>query len=132
MAALGWYSRDIAYDLVKATVVVVGGGKNNSNGGAMTPGGMEQRMFTYHAASFRIALFFWVFQLKNLYDTIVWNDGPGMMLTNSSVVFATMLACRYRILTQRDISFRSIYPLLPSSSSSSLQQQNSFFIMLPV
>lgn len=88
VAALGWNSREIAHDLVRATV----GGSSKS--AAMTPAGMEQRMFTYHPASFRIALFFWVFQLKNLYDTIVWNDGPGTDIT-SVVILAKDGLCTY-------------------------------------
>lgn len=68
VAWLGWSSRHISIDMVTAAV----GGKSS----AMAPGGYEQRLFTYHPASFRIALFFFVFQLKNLFDTIMWNDGP--------------------------------------------------------
>ncbi|EEC48296.1 predicted protein [Phaeodactylum tricornutum CCAP 1055/1] len=36
----------------------------------------DARMFTYHPAGFRISLFFFAYQIKNLYDTIAWNDGP--------------------------------------------------------
>mmetsp|Transcript_3530 Transcript_3530/g.3980 ORF Transcript_3530/g.3980 Transcript_3530/m.3980 type:complete len:312 (-) Transcript_3530:20-955(-) len=36
----------------------------------------EPRMFRYHPEAARIMVFFFSFQLKNLYDTIVWNDGP--------------------------------------------------------
>jgi len=38
--------------------------------------GYETRMFTYHPASFRICLFFWTYQVKNMWDTLVWQDGP--------------------------------------------------------
>lgn len=79
VAALGWNARAIAYDMVTATL----GGKN-----AMAPAGMEQRVFTYHPAGFRIALFFFVFQVKNLWDTIVWNDGPEFIFHH----LASMLA----------------------------------------
>ena len=67
VAALGWNARHIAYDMVTATL----GGKNT-----MAPGGYDRRLFTYHPAGFRIALFFFFFQVKNLWDTIMWNDGP--------------------------------------------------------
>lgn len=79
VAVLGWKARAIAWDMVTAAL----GGKN-----AMAPAGFEQRMFTYHPASFRIALVFFVFQVKNLYDTIVWNDGPEFIFHH----LASMLA----------------------------------------
>lgn len=44
--------------------------------GAMAEGGYEARMFTYHPKAMRLVVFFWAYQLKNMYDTIVWQDGP--------------------------------------------------------
>lgn len=41
----------------------------------MPRGGFESRMFTYQPAAFRICLFFATYQIKNLFDTLVWNDG---------------------------------------------------------
>jgi hypothetical protein len=35
-----------------------------------------QRLNTYMPNGFRLSLFFFSYQIKNLYDTIVWNDGP--------------------------------------------------------
>lgn len=81
VAVLGWYARDICHDLIKATL---GGNKQ-----AMTPGGFEQRMLTYQPASFRIALFFFVYQVKNLYDTIVWNDGPEFIFHHVASMIAS-------------------------------------------
>jgi hypothetical protein len=43
--------------------------------GAMPKAGFEQRMFTYQPAAFRMSLFFFAYQMKNMYDTIVWHDG---------------------------------------------------------
>jgi len=43
--------------------------------GAMPRGGYESRMFTYQPASFRICMFFFCYQVKNMYDTILWQDG---------------------------------------------------------
>jgi TLC domain len=40
------------------------------------PSGSESRMFTYHAAGHQILLFFLSYQIKNLFDSIIWNDGP--------------------------------------------------------
>ena len=44
-------------------------------GGTLTAGGYEARMFTYHPEAQRITVFFVAYQLKNTYDTIVWDDG---------------------------------------------------------
>lgn len=44
--------------------------------GNMPKAGYEQRLLTYSPDGFRISLFFFWYQIKNLYDTIVWNDGP--------------------------------------------------------
>lgn len=43
--------------------------------GAMPKAGFESRMFTYRPAGFRICLFFLTYQIKNMFDTVVWNDG---------------------------------------------------------
>ena len=80
VAALGWNARHIAYDMVTATF----GGKN-----AMAPAGFEQRVFTYHPAAFRIALFFFAFQVKNLWDTIMWNDGPEYVFHHLASMIAS-------------------------------------------
>jgi hypothetical protein len=80
VAVLGWNARAIAWDMVSAATF--------GSESAMNPAGFEQRMFTYHPACFRIALVFFVFQVKNLYDTIVWNDGPEFIFHH----LASMLA----------------------------------------
>lgn len=35
----------------------------------------ERRLFQYHPASQRIMVWFFAYQVKNMYDTIYWNDG---------------------------------------------------------
>ena len=35
----------------------------------------EQRVFQYHPASQRLMVWFFAYQVKNMYDTIYWNDG---------------------------------------------------------
>ncbi len=35
----------------------------------------EERLFTYHPEGQRVLLFFTAYQIKNLADTILWNDG---------------------------------------------------------
>lgn len=43
---------------------------------AMPDAGFEKRLFSYHPGAQHILLVFFAFQVKNLYDTVVWNDGP--------------------------------------------------------
>lgn len=67
VAILGYQSRHVVQDMIDATVGRIRG--------AMPVGGYEARMFTYHPEAQRITLFFVAYQLKNTYDTIMWNDG---------------------------------------------------------
>lgn len=43
---------------------------------AWNPAGYDQRLFTYHPEAYRLSMVFFTYQVKNLYDTLVWNDGP--------------------------------------------------------
>jgi hypothetical protein len=56
-------------DIINATIG--SGGKRS-----MFPVAYEGRMYTYQPEAARICLFFFAYQIKNTYDTIVWNDGP--------------------------------------------------------
>ncbi|GMH66925.1 hypothetical protein TrLO_g8434 [Triparma laevis f. longispina] len=38
--------------------------------------GYKKRMWSYSAEGFRVFVFFFAYQWKNLYDAYVWNDGP--------------------------------------------------------
>ena len=40
----------------------------------------EERIFAYHPAAQRLTLFFFTYQVKNMYDTIYWNDGIEFVL----------------------------------------------------
>jgi TLC domain len=61
-AAMGWAGRDIAlYPVMK---------------GDMPKAAYDHRLLSYSPHGFRLSLFFFAYQIKNLYDTIVWNDGP--------------------------------------------------------
>jgi len=66
VAFLGLKARHVVQDLADATI----GGERNA-----MPVAYEGRMFTYYPEAQRITLFFVAFQLKNTYDTLVWNDG---------------------------------------------------------
>lgn len=66
VAYLGYRGRHVYQNLLDAIT-----GKNPK---AM-PVAYEERMFTYHPEGQRVLLFFTAYQIKNLADTIVWNDG---------------------------------------------------------
>mmetsp|Transcript_427 Transcript_427/g.1099 ORF Transcript_427/g.1099 Transcript_427/m.1099 type:complete len:310 (+) Transcript_427:141-1070(+) len=66
VAFLGWKARHVVQDLIDATI----GGRKNA-----MPVAYEKRMFTYEPEGQRVALFFLAYQIKNTYDTLVWNDG---------------------------------------------------------
>ena len=66
VAYWGWKARHIMQDMVDCVIY----GKNTM------PLAYENRMYKYHPESCRIILFFFFYQIKNTYDTIVWNDGP--------------------------------------------------------
>jgi len=48
----------------------------SSSSSTMNISGSEARMFTYHPASQQILLVFLAYQIKNLHDAVMWNDGP--------------------------------------------------------
>lgn len=66
VAFLGYNARHLVEDLVDAAL----GRRKNA-----MPVAYEGRMFTYMPQAMRITLFFFAYQVKNTYDTIVWNDG---------------------------------------------------------
>ena len=84
VAWLGWQARPHCRGLVDAAF---------RRPGAMPPAGAEGRLFTYEPEAFRIGLFFFGYQVKNLYDTIVWNDGPEFIfhhVLSMSVAWGSM------------------------------------------
>jgi hypothetical protein len=61
-AILGYMSRyESFYPIMKGTIPLAA---------------YDQRLFTYMPNGFRLTLFFFWYQVKNLVDTILWNDGP--------------------------------------------------------
>lgn len=67
-ALLGWWTRHSCQAVTEAAIL--------RRSDSMSEAAHEKRLYTYHPAAFRIALFFLAYQVKNLYDTILWNDGP--------------------------------------------------------
>lgn len=55
--------------------------------GAMPKAGFEARMFTYQPSAFKMCLFFTAYQIKNMYDTIIWNDGPEFIAHHIMCLF---------------------------------------------
>lgn len=51
-------------------------GKSDS----MSDEGTERRVFQYHPSSQQLLVWFMAYQVKNMYDTIVWNDGVEFIL----------------------------------------------------
>lgn len=80
VALLGWRARYVVQDLIDATI----GGRKNA-----MPAAYEGRMFTYRPESQRVALFFLAYQIKNTYDTIVWNDGIIFIIHHVLTLFTT-------------------------------------------
>lgn len=80
VATLGIKAKHIVQDLIDATI----GGKKNA-----MPVAYEGRMFTYQPEAQRITLYFFAFQLKNTYDTLVWNDGALFIAHHILTLFTT-------------------------------------------
>ena len=82
-ASLGWYSRFESFypimngdfrtsNSITTSSKTIKSNYINNN----TNSTYAQRLNTYMPNGFRLSLFFFSYQIKNLYDTIVWNDGP--------------------------------------------------------
>lgn len=68
LALMGWQARHIISDVTDEWLL----GKK----GSVAAAGYMNRLYKVHPESIRIGLFFFWYQAKNFYDTIVWNDGP--------------------------------------------------------
>ena len=55
-------------------------GKKGESNASMHEDGYEERVFKYHPGSQRLLTIFFVYQVKNMYDTIVWGDGIEFVL----------------------------------------------------
>jgi len=81
---MGWCGRHVVQDLVDATI-----GRKK---GAM-PLAYETRMFTYHPEAQRVLIYFIGYQFKNLYDTIIWNDGALFIAHHILALFSAYGGC---------------------------------------
>ncbi len=78
---MGWCGKHVVQDLIDATI-----GRKK---GAM-PLAYEKRMFTYHPESMRVLVYFIGYQIKNLYDTIIWNDGALFIAHHILALFSAV------------------------------------------
>lgn len=85
-ATLAIMNRDVCTEIIThffATFTMSGTTKNNTKNLSillMTKETYEERIFAYHPAAQRLTLFFFTYQVKNMYDTIYWNDGIEFVL----------------------------------------------------
>jgi hypothetical protein len=54
---------------------------------AVIPSGFEARMFNHRPAALRLCVFFTAYQVKNMWDTLVWNDGPEFIMHHLLCMF---------------------------------------------
>ena len=71
----------------------------------------ENRLFGYHPAAARLILYFLAYQIKNTFDTIVWNDGVEFILHH----VLCLLFCAILVL--------SLYKLFSIPQLSCLQKE---------
>jgi len=81
---LGWQARHIVWGVVDEWLW----GKK----GAAKKAAYKSRLFTVHPEATRIATFFFWYQVKNSYDTIVWNDGPEYVVHHIFSLFTSWVA----------------------------------------
>ena len=101
VAFLGYTSRSVVQEMLPGRA-----------GGTLTAGGYEARMFTYHPEAQRITVFFVAYQLKNTYDTIVWDDGI-IFIIHHVVTLVTTVRCFFLCMFSsnrqtRNVSFFSV------------------------
>jgi len=68
VAFIGLRNRDVIRDMIP-------GGITFKRSDSMPEAGYEARLFTYHPSGQHVLLFFFAYQTKNMFDSIVWNDG---------------------------------------------------------
>jgi len=71
------------------------------------PKPFENRCFMYHGEAFRILTIFSVYQVKNLYDTVIWNDGPEYIV-HHVLALATSVGGLYQGLHFYGVFFMGI------------------------
>ena len=72
------------------------------------PVAYEGRMFTYIPEGQRVLLFFTAYQIKNLADTIVWNDGI-LFIIHHILALASAVSNFYRWLQLMELKYDGQY-----------------------
>ena len=75
VSSIGFANRHIASDLWNSFLMSIGWKKDASVNNYLHPSGYESRIFNYHPASQHLLLVFTAYQIKNLYDSIIFDDG---------------------------------------------------------
>lgn len=94
---LGLLARDLCMDVLNLFVP-----KSNNHKGkddaddkksklvALHPADYGERLFSFHPSAFRLSLFFFCYQVKNTYDTIIWGDGPEFIFHHIFSMFTSL------------------------------------------
>jgi hypothetical protein len=88
-AFIGLSNRHIANDLWSGFKQAIGWSKEKAVNNYLPASGYESRFFTYYAPSQHLLLVFAAYQLKNLYDSIIFDDGPEFIFHH---VFSGLVA----------------------------------------
>lgn len=91
VAILGWMGRDAWWPVLQ------------SGQSRIPVAGWEDRLFKFRPDGYRLSLFFFTFQVKNMIDTLIWNDVRTYIVVVHS--------------TKKTISFFRRLPIAPSLSS---------------
>lgn len=70
----------IAISNRRACREIIAHGMNYGKGDSMREEDFGERIFAYHPGAQRLLMIFFVYQVKNMYDTIYWEDGIAFLL----------------------------------------------------
>ena len=77
-------NRHVCSEIIHHFLLSIGRRKTTSSSlsleDSMHESGIDERIFKYHPGAQRLITFFVVYQVKNLYDTLYWNDGIEFVL----------------------------------------------------
>ena len=88
-AYLAIVNRHACSELISHGIAHLQGKKEQLDSSSMHGDGYEERVFKYHPGAQRLLMIFFVYQVKNMYDTIVWGDGIEFVLHH---IFAGLAA----------------------------------------
>lgn len=71
----------------------------------------DKRLYSYHPSSQNVLVIFTAFQIKNLYDAIVFNDGPEFLAHHIASLFCSIGALFNRVANCYGVFFMGISEL---------------------